>query len=135
MVYQVVFLFPKSEVKYASRNSGGARRNCLCSRGNAAAEMFVSVRGSGSWLASSAKRSGSWEPLPSPNPCLVGARSWELQPLSNAMPCGSPSLSDALWELGAPASLRCLVDLLTPGSRMSPLVHMFLTPVVPHWPF
>lgn len=32
MVCQVVFLFPKLEVKHASRNSGGARRNCLSSR-------------------------------------------------------------------------------------------------------
>lgn len=32
MVCQVVFLFPKLEVKHASRNLGGARRNCLSSR-------------------------------------------------------------------------------------------------------
>lgn len=102
MVCQVVFLFPKLEVKHASRNSGGARRNCLSSRWNTAVEMFASVRSSGSWLPSSVELNGS-------------------------------------QELGVPASLRCrdsrTCSPLVPQCRLWDPVRMFLTSVVPHWPF
>lgn len=54
-------LFPKLEVKHASRNSGGARRSCLSSRWNTAVEMFASERSSGSWLPSSVELNGSQE--------------------------------------------------------------------------